>query len=590
MIDNFAGETSSSSQMEHMTEATIMIVDDEPITMEVVRTFLEDFGYRNFVMVEKSTEVKDILKKSSPDILLLDLMMPEVSGFDILSMLRADQNFKHLPVIVLTASTDAESKLKALDLGATDFLAKPVDQSELGLRVRNTLAAKAYLDQLAYYDPLTRLPNQKLFLEKLHWSIEEAQRSGKNLALLSIQLDKFERIYDTLGISSGDELIRLFAERISRMIRNIDIICQLKDDYDPEASLYRMSGGVFSLLLNKIEDSKDAAIVAKRIINGMNEPFLVEEKELFFTASIGIATYPTESEDGLTLIKLASSAKDFVKNNGGNSFQFSSNNINKIYEQRLSLEIKLRKALEREEFLLLYQPKVDISDNTIRGVEALIRWNSEEEGLINPVDFIPIAEETGLIIPIGEWVLNEACSQLKKWDQKGFDPLSMSVNVSAKQYEDPDFLAAVSRSLIKSGIDPAFLTLEITESLLMEDIEHNILILNNLKEMGMKLSIDDFGTGYSSLSYLRKLPVDELKIDRSFIMDLPHNKDCCAVASTIIYLAEKFNLLTVAEGVEDKEQLEFLKDTRCQQVQGFYFSKPLPAQELESLLHQNKAA
>ncbi|OGQ97404.1 MAG: hypothetical protein A2521_08375 [Deltaproteobacteria bacterium RIFOXYD12_FULL_57_12] len=571
-----------------MTEATIMIVDDEPITMGVVQFFLEEFGYHKFVLVDRSVEAMRLIEETCPDILLLDLLMPEVSGFEILSAVRSHSRFKHLPVIILTASSDSEDKIRALDLGASDFLAKPVDQSELGLRVRNTLAAKSFLDQLAYYDPLTSLPNRRMFLEALDRALREARRYQEGLGLLSIELDRFDRINDTIGLSAGDEVLRQVAHRIVGVIREVDLLGRVSGpNAESEKNLFRMEASVFSLLLKRIRGTEGAAIVAGRILQALRPPLVVEGKEIYVTASLGIATFPVESDDGGDLLRLASSARDYAKNNGGDTFQFSSSAINSMYEKRLSLENRLRKGVERQEFVLYYQPKVDVGSGFIRGVEALVRWDSPD-GFVSPGDFIPLAEEMGLIVPIGAWVLQEACRQLQEWHRAGYPDLSMSVNLSVKQFTSPDLAAMVRRCLDESGINPALLTLEITESLLAEDIEEKIVLMRQIKEMGIKLSIDDFGTGYSSLSYLRKLPVDELKIDRSFIMDLPGDKGCRAVASTIIFLSSSLNLLTVAEGVETAEQLAFLQDGFCQQYQGFLFSKPVPASKLFDLLRAEK--
>lgn len=572
---------------EQLTDATIMIVDDEPINMEVAKVFLEEVGYHNFVLVEKASEAKKTLEETRPDILLLDLVMPEVSGFDILSAVRELSKYKHLPIIILTSSSDSESKLRALALGATDFLAKPVDQSELCLRVRNTLAAKAYQDQLAYYDSLTNLPNRRLFLERFDWSLKEAERHDDNLALLHIELDNFDRINDTLGLSAGDEVLRQIARRIEGVIRSIDILGHPTSEENTRMNLFRLDGGIFSLLLDRIQSAESSAVVAERILPVIREQLKVEGKDIYVTASIGIATYPSDRGDHNTLLRLASSAKDYVKNRGGDSFQFSSSHISAMYEKRLSLESKLRQALGRKEFVLHYQPKVDIKTGLIKGVEALVRCKSDDGVLMPPSNFIQLAEEIGIIVPIGEWVMYEACRQLKEWQEADDIPISMSVNLSVKQFEMPNFVAMVKRIIDSSGIDPQFLTLELTESLLLEYVEDKINILKGLKDLGLKLSIDDFGTGYSSLSYLRRLPVDELKIDRSFIQELPDNADSRAIVSAVIFLAHGLGMLTVAEGIETKEQLRFLEQELCDEYQGYLFSRPVPNDTLSKLLSMN---
>ena len=579
-------DTASEVQDEfgQLLNATIVMVDDEPITMEVVQAFLEDAGYRNFVLIEKSSEAMTALERQRPDLLLLDLIMPQVSGFDILKAVRAHPKLNHLPVIILTSSSDNQDKLLALDLGATDFLAKPVDPSELRLRVRNTLAAKAYMDHLAYYDSLTKLPNRHLFMERLEWGLASARRNNENLALLSIELDKFDKISDTLGLLAGDDVLRQLTRRIKEVVRGVDLLGHFETDEYVPVNLFHFDGGVFTLLLQRLLNERNAALVAQRLLEAIRLPLLTQKTEIYLTASIGIATYPTEDVGSVSMLQLASSAKDYVKNNGGDSFQFSSRQINTQYQKRLSLEARLRKAIDRNELVLYYQPKLDVQTNTIAGVEALLRWQISDKALVPPNKFIPIAEETGLMVPIGEWVLGHACNQLAEWKQAGKAPIGMAVNLSAVQFQKQDMPAVFKRIIENSGIDPQLLTLEVTESMLLEDLESKIESMNRLKDLGLKLAIDDFGTGYSSLSYLKQLPLDELKIDRSFFIDLFEDTKSRALLTSLLYLSRNLKLLTVAEGVETKEQLRFLQDEGCDQYQGFLYSPPVPSQKLFGML------
>ncbi len=571
------------SLQKQLLDATIMMVDDEPLNMEVVKTFLEEIGYHKFVLVEKSTQALKILEETNPDILLLDLIMPDVSGFDILTAVRELQKYEFLPIIILTSSTDAESKLRALDLGATDFLSKPVDESELGLRVRNTLAAKAYQDQLAYYDPLTKLPNRELFLQRVEWSLKAGTRFKENFAILSIGVNNLSTINASSGPSSGDMVLMKISHRIKRMIRNVDVLT--KETYgNTEINLFRTEGSGFSLILNRIDNSENAALVTSRILEVMEKPFQIENTETFISTSIGVAMYPEDGSDAASLLHAAASARDYAKNKSSSMIQFASDAINRAYKQRLSLESRLRNALEREEFVLHYQPKVDITSNFMCGAEVLLRWRTEENKLISPDIFIPIAEETGFIIPIGKWIITEACRMLNVWNEKRSEPFSLNINISVKQLSSEDFLSDILRIISQSHIDPSLLTVEITESLLIENIETKITILQKLKDMGLKISIDDFGTGYSSFNYLRRLPVDELKIDGSFISDLTENDNSHAIISSILYLSRSLGLNTVAEGVETEEQLKLLQMEQCNQYQGYLFSKPLPESELSGLL------
>ena len=577
----------NNEQNHNLKNATIMIVDDEPINIDVVQVFLEEYGYTRFITVSDSTQALATIEKSKPDLLLLDLMMPDVSGFDILKAVRAHSKFSYLPIIILTAATDTENKLKALDLGATDFLAKPLDQSELGLRVRNNLAAKAYQDQLAYYDPLTNLPNRQLFVEELAWALTSAKRHDDEVAILNVGIDNFNKINDTLGINAGDEILRLVGQRIETVVRSSDLLSHAGSHENIELKLFHFDRGVFSLLLSRMKGAENAAIVAARILRKIKLPMQVEDRETNLTASIGLTTYPAESADPLNLWRLASSAKDYANKQGGDRFLFSSQTISEMYGKRLRLEGNLRRAVKEEEFVLYYQPKVAVKTGAILGVEALVRWNGPE-GFVSPADFIPLAEETGLIIPLGEWILWKACRQLKKWHQVDNIPINMSYNLSVGQLADPNFLARMKGIIFKSGIDPQFLTIEITESLLIDNVDQKIELLHDLKRIGVRLSIDDFGTGYSSFSYLRQLPVDEIKIDRSFISEITSYKESQAIIAAIIVLAQGLNMETVAEGIEKKEELKFLQQHNCDQFQGFIFSPAISADKFAALYRSKK--
>ncbi|MCF8080762.1 MAG: EAL domain-containing protein [Desulfobacterales bacterium] len=568
-----------------LLDSKIMMVDDEPSTLAVVRSFLKRDGYRNFILIDDSRQALKSIEETRPDVLLLDLMMPEVSGFDILKAVRRHPKLGHLPVIILTASEEADDKLHCLDLGATDFLAKPVDPSELRLRVRNTLTAKAYLDQLAYYDRQTNLPNRHTFLEHLEWTLNWSKHNENRFALLSIELDQFDTISDTVGLLAGDEVLREVSDRLKKVIHEGDSPGRVDSGQKPDSHLSRFEGGVFTLLLQRISTEGEAAQIAKRILESIREPMAIENAEIYFTASIGIAIYPTENKETDDFLHLASSARNYAKNQGGDRFQFSSRQIEQQYKRRLTLEAALRKALEKNEFLLYYQPRVDIQTGAVASVEALLRWRWPDGRIILPNDFIPMAEETGLIVPIGKWVINRACAQLAQWHRKKKIKIGMSVNLSAIQFLDRKLPAVVKAIIDHHGIEPGFLTLELTESILMNDIEDKIEVMSRLKSLGVKLAIDDFGTGFSSLSYLRKLPLDELKIDKSFVDTLLEEEKSRALASSVIYLGRNLGLLTVAEGVEEKGQLDFLQQQRCDLYQGALFSMPISVSDLEQRLY-----
>lgn len=562
-----------------INNATIMMVDDEPILMELLQAFLEDQGYSNFITIEDSLKAIDAMHQYQPDILLLDLKMPNLGGLDIIKLIRSDNALKRLPIIVLTSSTDAETKIKALEYGATDFLAKPVDASELALRLRNTLTVKAYQDQLAYNDSLTGLLNRTRFIERLGWAIKRESRNQGKLAVMKLNVDRFKQINDALGPKAGDSLIIKIAERLLFSLREGDVISH-SGNQTLWQNFARMGADEFSILFSDSIEENDIAYVAKRLLEAIRLPFLLEGQEVFVTASIGIAMYPLDGQDTDTLTKNASVATEFSKKQGRDNYQFYSQEINKRDRERLSIETELRRAIEQNEFVLHYQPKISLNPERVVGMEALIRWQHPTKGLLSPFHFIQIAEECGLIHTIGEWVIHEACKQVKKWHSEGLKGLNVSVNVSPQQFMEKNIQRSIDAA-VTSGLDLQYLEIEITESMLMGDEERLIKVMQNIKKIGPRLSIDDFGTGYSSLSYLKRFPLDELKIDRAFIKDIPSNKEDKAIAKAIIAMADSLDLAIVAEGVETLEQLNFLKEKGCKVIQGFYFSKPLPAEEFK---------
>ncbi|MCL2636196.1 MAG: EAL domain-containing protein, partial [Betaproteobacteria bacterium] len=430
--------------------------------------------------------------------------------------------------------------------------------------------AERHVRQLAYNDTLTGLPNRLLFVDHLNDAISRCTAKAGMLAVLFLDLDRFKFINDTHGHEAGDQLLKTMALRLKGCIRADDCVA-------------RLGGDEFTILLNDLPNSTVAAGIAKNICRTVAAPLLVGGQEVVMTASIGISLYPDDGEDVSSLLRHADTAMYRAKHGGG-GFSYYETNMESVISERLKMENNLRRAFERDEITVFYQPVVDTVGGRVTGVEALVRWLHPERGLIPPSYFIPIAEETGLILALGERVLRSACTQARAWLDHGRTDLHVAVNLSARQLEQPNLRDIVHRALADSGLPPSALVLEITESVLMAHAAENIDLLRDLRQLGIHLSIDDFGTGYSSLSYLRHLPADTLKIDRSFIQDIPANEDAVAIVTGILALAHSLRMKVVAEGVETATQRAMLARLKCDQLQGNLFSKPLPAEVIETQL------
>ncbi|MCK4536875.1 MAG: EAL domain-containing protein, partial [Desulfuromonadales bacterium] len=424
------------------------------------------------------------------------------------------------------------------------------------------------LNLLAHHDTLTNLPNRLLFHDRLHQAMIKAHRTNQQVALLFLDLDRFKNINDSLGHAIGDRVLLEVSRRLSSGIRESDTVA-------------RLGGDEFVIIMEQIQDVTGVAAVAQKILRALSQVLGVEGHELFVTASIGISLYPSDGVDIESLMKYADVAMYRAKEQGRNNYQFYKPEMNARTHELLLLEGKLRQALDLKQLLLHYQPQIDLDSGRLIGMEALLRWKHPKEGLIHPSDFIPLAEETGLIIPIGEWVLHNACVQNKAWQKSGHPPIVVAVNISALQLHQPDFIDMVERVLKETGLDPEWLELEFTESAAMGNVEEIIKTLTDLKGRGIQLAIDDFGTGHSSLSYLKRFPITKLKIDQSFVSDITTDINDAAIVASIIAIARTMNIGVIAEGVETKEQLRFLLEKGCEQCQGFLFSRPLPAGKLE---------
>jgi PAS domain S-box-containing protein len=447
--------------------------------------------------------------------------------------------------------------------------------------------AEEQIRYLAYYDSLTGLPNRTFYKELVSRALLLAKRHHWTIAIIFIDLDYFKRINDTLGHDIGDQLLLTVGNLVKTCIRKSDFIARSEGD-ELENVVARLGGDEFIVLLNEIAHAQDASRVARRILKELARPFTLAGHEVFVTASIGIALYPLDGTDAESLLKNADVAMYHAKNQGRNNYQFYTKSMNATSLQRLDLENDLRKALDRGEFLLYYQPTVDVQTRTIIGAEALVRWKHPNKGMISPGEFIPLAEETGLIVPIGEWVLRTACSQNRAWQHAGNTPFRVAVNLSGRQFDQEGLIEVVSNALRDTGLDPQYLELEITESTIMKNPEKAATTLQKLKGMGICLSIDDFGTGYSSLGNLRKFPIDTLKIDRSFVMNITTDSDDAAITTAIIAMAHSLKLGVIAEGVESEDQQSFLRERACDAVQGYLFSRPVPAEEFIKLVREKK--
>jgi len=569
-----------ASIIEHSIDecAKIMIVDDQPMTLQLLQAFLEDAGYKNFVTTDQSTEAMSLLLEKRPDVVLLDLKMPEVSGFDILAQIRAHPDVQHMPVLILTASDDATSKLQALELGATDFLAKPVDSSELALRLRNTLAAKAHQDRLRYYDALTDLPNRSMLLDQLSDCLSRAQRTGKSGALLHIDLDRFKTFNDSFGFGAGDRLLRTIARRLIGCLREGDKVCRV-ELHDEHSTVSRLGGDEFVIVLPSLHARDNATTVAERVLEAVSQPISWDNNELVVTLSIGILIFPEQADDIEMLLRNVALATAQAKQLGRNRYEMYSSRSEPHLATEPSLESELHQAIERDELRMYLQPKVDVATGRVKGAEALLRWQHPPRGLISPGAFIPLAEETGLIVPFGSWILRAACEQLARWGEAGWEVLTISVNVASLQLKGGNLFDEVRSVLSATGVDPSRLTLELTESAVIDNAEATIKILSMIRSLGVRLSLDDFGTGFSSLSYLQQLPIDELKIDRSFIMTIESEMDEAPIVPAIIAMAWRLGLQIVVEGIENEAQLNYIERHQCDTYQGFLFAKPMPQDE-----------
>jgi diguanylate cyclase (GGDEF)-like protein len=560
----------------------ILLVEDNPADARLIKETLFEAGAALFDLTGtgRLSDALKLLSETRYDIVLLDLSLPDSHGLD--TFIKTYEHAPEVPIVVLSGLSDETMSVKAVQGGAQDYLVKGQVSSGLLVRsIRYAIERSRMLiemekirkkeHQLAYYDTLTSLPNRQLFYDRIGQTISQAERYKQRVALLFLDLDGFKSVNDTIGHDIGDLLLQDVAERLQRCVRKSDTVA-------------RLGGDEFTFILPQVKNEREISRVGQKILRSLANAFEINGHEIRISGSIGVSLFPDDARNSQDLLKMADTAMYEAKRLGKNKFHFYTEKLNDSVVERLAMESDIGRALEQDELMLYYQPQVDLKTGLLTGMEALLRWKHPELGLVLPDVFIPFAEETGQILKIGEWVLRKACLQNKAWLDAGYAPMRMAVNISAHQFRHHDLAGLVSMVLDETGLDASLLGLEVTESCTMDNLEHTSGFMRMMQGKGSQVSIDDFGTGFSSLSYLITLPVDALKIDRSFLIDISNNSSSQAVVKAIITMAHSLNLNVVAEGVETYDQLRFLKQHGCNAAQGYLFSPPLPDGEITKLL------
>lgn len=577
---------------EYAGKSTILIIDDDEQIRGLLKELLTD--EYECVDVGSAEEALDVLKVISFNLVISDINMGGISGLDLVPRVLKDA--PDTVVVMISGQQSIDSAIEAMRVGAFDYITKPLDLRHVTAAIRRALGhhrllvekrryenhleelvaeRTARIEHLAFYDQLTDLPNRRLFADRCAQALASAQRSQQLVGVMLIALDRFKKVSDTLGHAAGDIVLSDAAARLQSCVGKADTVA-------------RFDGEEFALLLTQIGEASDLTDVAAALHDAFKEPFRLGEQEVYVTTSIGISLSPFNGEDSNTVLRNAGAALYRAKQQGGNNHQFYAADMNAQAVERLALENSLRRAIDNHEFITYYQPVVDLVSSEIVGMEALVRWQHPELGVLPPVKFIGLAEDTGLIVEIGDVVLQTACAQTRKWLDQGLGQLRIAVNISARHFQQPNFLARVVEILEESRLDPKSLELELTETSIMENAESATRLLTDIRNLGVKIAIDDFGTGYSSLSYLKRLPIDTVKLDQSFVNGATTDPDDAALVMAIVTLAHNLRLRVVAEGIETAEQLAFLRLLSCDEGQGYLFSKPVPPEVFASSLRDPK--
>jgi diguanylate cyclase (GGDEF)-like protein len=584
----------------------ILIVDDMPGNLRILMQMLGQHGYVAHPAADAEAAFR-FLDSVLPDLILLDIVMPDTDGYQLCAQLKAEERTRDIPVIFISSADQELDKMKAFESGGVDYIVRPLQTEEVLARIKTHLSlcklrkrlevlveertaqlmeanaklqkenaerkqAEKRIRYMAHYDALTGLPNRVLLEDRIEQAIAHAQRDLTWVAVMFIDLDYFKHINDSLGHHVGDRLLQVVARRLEQCLRRGD-------------SVARLGGDEFVLSVPSLQESNDIERIAQKVLDALDQSFHVDGHELQIGGSIGIAIYPCDGKDVETLMRAADTAMYHAKERGRSNYQFFTPELNRAAQHRMEITSRLRRALTHGDFALYYQPQVNIEDGAIFCAEALLRClQPDQQTPSGCAEYIAVAEETGLILPIGEWVLREACRQLRHWRASGYRDMRIAVNLSSRQFCQPNFVGMIKSILDESELPAAALDLEITESLLLQRNDNNVTMLRQLSEMGVQLSIDDFGTGYSSLAYLQRFPVHALKIDQSFVRGIGNNRGNTALVMAVIAMAQSLDLKVLAEGVETAQQAGFLKSHGCPAAQGFYYSEAVPPDSFTALL------